>query len=210
MFRLKIIKKTDKKTRILAAAEKLLAGFGFEGTSTSQISKESGANIAMINYYLGSKEGVFLELIEAKISNHKNILQEICLLKVPDKEKIMKLIEYYVTKVLANPDFQKMMYKEPFLHQRPEIFVKIKKAIAENHKVIEEIIDTGVADGNFRKTDVHMLISTIVGVSFIVSQHPDCIIDNPKFDINNKKHLEELSLRITGFLQEPVKSYLMV
>ena len=204
------MKKTDKKNRILVAAEKLFAEFGFEGTSTRQIAKESGANMAMINYYFGSKEGVFLEIIEARISKHKNILKEICILKVPDKEKIMKLIECYVNKIFENLCFQKMMYRELFLDQRPEIFVKIKKAIAENHKVIEEIIDSGVAAGNFRKIDVHLLIFTIVGASFVVAQHPYRVVDNPKFDINNKKHLEELSLRITEFLQELVKSYLIV
>ncbi|RYG15116.1 MAG: TetR/AcrR family transcriptional regulator, partial [Chitinophagaceae bacterium] len=45
------MEKTDKKTDILNAASMLFSEFGFEGTSTRQIAKESGANMAMINYY---------------------------------------------------------------------------------------------------------------------------------------------------------------
>ncbi len=68
------MEKTDKKTDILKAAEMLFSEFGYEGTSTRQIAKESGANMAMINYYFGSKEGVFIEIMEDRISGFKSQL----------------------------------------------------------------------------------------------------------------------------------------
>ena len=61
--------KIDKKQAILDAAEKLFCETGYEGTSTRQISKESGANMAMISYYFGSKEGVFQEIMEQRMKD---------------------------------------------------------------------------------------------------------------------------------------------
>ena len=58
---------TDKKEHLLEVSEKLFAQQGFEGTSTRQIARESGINIAMISYYFGSKEGLYFEMVEQRI-----------------------------------------------------------------------------------------------------------------------------------------------
>ena len=42
------MEKIDKRANILEAAERLFTELGYEGTSTRQIAKESGANMSMI------------------------------------------------------------------------------------------------------------------------------------------------------------------
>ncbi|MBB2146198.1 TetR family transcriptional regulator [Pedobacter sp. LMG 31464] len=204
------MEKTDKKTEILRAAEMLFSEFGFEGTSTRQIAKESGANMAMINYYFGSKEGVFLEIMEARISGHKSTLKEISELQVSPVDKLMKVIDQYTKKIFSNVCFHRMMQRELSLGQRPEIYSKIKDAIRENRLVIEEIFADGVKDGSFRAVDGRMLIATIFGAITSVSSQPDKVIDDPKFDIENDKQREELRQRLSAFLQHLVQSYIII
>lgn len=203
------MEKTDKKTDILRAAEMLFAEFGFEGTSTRQIAKESGANMAMINYYFGSKEGVFLEIMETRIAAHKTTLTAISDLQVSPVEKLMKVIDQYTKKIFSNVCFHRMMQRELSLAQRPEIYHKIKDAIKENRKVIEEIIASGVVQGFFREVDSRMLIAAIFGAITSVSSQPDKVIDDPEFDIENDKHREELRQRMSSFLQQLVQSFII-
>jgi AcrR family transcriptional regulator len=51
--------------RILAAATELFADRGFEGTSTRAIGRAAQANIAMIAYHYGDKEGLYRAVLEA-------------------------------------------------------------------------------------------------------------------------------------------------
>jgi AcrR family transcriptional regulator len=59
--------KTDKKDHILDVAERVFAELGYDGASTRLISGEARVNMAMLNYYFGSKEGVFLAIFERRI-----------------------------------------------------------------------------------------------------------------------------------------------
>jgi AcrR family transcriptional regulator len=69
--------KIDKKDHILDVAERVFAEKGFDGASTRLISGEAGVNMAMLSYYFGSKEGLFLAIIERKISHFRNILHSL-------------------------------------------------------------------------------------------------------------------------------------
>ena len=48
--------KPDKKDHIIAAAEKLFALRGYDSTSIRDICQEAEVNVAMVNYYFGSKK----------------------------------------------------------------------------------------------------------------------------------------------------------
>ena len=60
--------KADKKDHILDVAEKVFSEFGYDGSSTRLISSEANVNMAMLNYYFGSKEGLFIAIFERKIN----------------------------------------------------------------------------------------------------------------------------------------------
>jgi AcrR family transcriptional regulator len=202
------MEKTDKRTDILRAAEMLFAEFGFEGTSTRQIAKESGANMAMINYYFGSKEGVFLEIMEDRISGFKTQLNIIDEEKISAKEKLMKVVEVYANRIFSNVCFHKMMHRELLQTQRPEMFTQIKDAMEQNLAVIESIITKGIAEGIFRKIDVRMMIVSIMGTINMVATSPTKVVLNPNFDINNNKDRDELKIRLITHLQDLLLTHL--
>ena len=204
------MEKTDKKSEILRAAELLFSEFGFEGTSTRQIAKESGANMAMINYYFGSKEGVFLEIMESRISGFKTQLDLIDRERISPKEKLLLVIEQYTKQIFANVRFHKMMQRELSLMQRPEIFSQIKDAMASNRKVIEHIIEKGIEDGLFRKVDIRMSIASIMGTITLIATSPSKVEDMQDFDFENDEHRELLRSRLVTHLQDLLITHLNV
>lgn len=54
----------DVRNRIISAATECFAENGFKATSVRKICERAGANLAMVNYYFGSKDGLYLAIID--------------------------------------------------------------------------------------------------------------------------------------------------
>ncbi|RZK20111.1 MAG: TetR/AcrR family transcriptional regulator [Pedobacter sp.] len=200
--------KVDKKQAILDAAEKLFCETGYEGTSTRQISKESGANMAMINYYFGSKEGVFIEIMNNRIAGFASQLKIINEDKISSMEKLHKVIEGYANRIFSNIAFHKMMHRELSLTQRPEMYDKIKNAMNQNMAILDRIIIDGIEDGSFNNVDVRMVISTIMGTLTNVVIAPHKISQGEVIDLSNPKDNKLIKERAIAHLQNLVTVYL--
>ncbi|KQN34463.1 transcriptional regulator [Pedobacter sp. Leaf41] len=200
--------KVDKKQAILDAAEKLFCETGYEGTSTRQISKESGANMAMINYYFGSKEGVFIEIMNNRIEGFASQLKIINEDKISALEKLHKVIEGYANRIFSNIAFHKMMHRELSLTQRPDMYDKIKNAMSRNMSLLDRIIIDGIEDGSFGNVDVRMIIATIMGTLTNVVIAPHKISKDKAIDLSNPKENKIIKERVIAHLQNLVTVYL--
>ncbi|WP_256002862.1 MULTISPECIES: TetR/AcrR family transcriptional regulator [Pedobacter] len=198
----------DKRTRILEAAERLFSELGYEGSSTRLIARESGANMAMINYYFGSKEGVFMEIINKRISDLKEQLERISKGSETGIEKLMKIIDEYAVRTLSNHRFHKMIHRELSLPQRPEMFGNIKKAMAENYQIIENIINEGISEGSIRQVDVRLTILTLVGTISKIAISPGKITHGTSQDLGKPEDRKQLTDRLIAHLRDLITIYL--
>lgn len=204
------MEKADKRADILKAAEQLFAEYGYEATSTRQIAKESGANMAMINYYFGGKMGVFVEIMEERVASFKTQLNLIHDDQVPVLDKLMKVIEQYAERIVGSYSFHRMMHRElSFSSLRPEIFEKIKEAMRQNLLVIERIIEQGINEGVFRPVDIRMTIITIMGTISMVTNSPSKIAPDNDIDLSKKQHREEIKKRVITHLKDLMLTYLI-
>jgi len=202
------MEKPDKRENILKAAEKLFCDLGYEGTSTRQIAKDSGANMAMINYYFGSKEGVFMEIMTEKIQHFNTQLKSIDQNQSSGMEKLLMVIEGYANRIMTHRSLHKMMHRELSFPHRPEMFSKIKEVMANNVSVIEHIIEEGIEKGQFRKVDTRMLIATVMGTISNVAVSPSKITSGSGLDIENKKDRKIITERMILHVKELVTLYL--
>lgn len=58
----------DKREHIINTAIKLFASKGFEGTSIRDLAAAADVNVAMVNYYFGSKEKLFESMVEHNVA----------------------------------------------------------------------------------------------------------------------------------------------
>src|SRR5690606_1798457 len=104
--------KPDKKEHILDTAERIFAEFGYEGASTRLLAKEAGVNMAMLNYYFGSKDGLLQAVFERRSASTRQALQEVIKTNGSAWEKLFAVVDLYLEKVLTNKRFHRLIHRE--------------------------------------------------------------------------------------------------
>jgi TetR/AcrR family transcriptional regulator len=204
--------KIDKKDHILDVAEKVFSEHGFDGASTRMISGEAGVNMAMLNYYFGSKEGLFLAVFNRKITSFRNLLQNMGSdSSMTAWEKIERYIEMYAQRVVNNNCFQKMLYQEMSTSRRGDLADKISEILMVNIAELHKIINEGIDKGEFNEDiDCEMVTATIYGTKNFIINAPHLTSALLGYDIQNEKLLEEkLKPRIATYLKTLLKAYLV-
>ncbi|AMR31121.1 hypothetical protein A0256_06635 [Mucilaginibacter sp. PAMC 26640] len=203
--------KTDKKDHILDVAEKIFAEFGYDGASTRAISGEAGVNMAMLNYYFGSKEGVFLAIFERRISTFQKVLAEIGNdNSISAWTKLDKYLESYVEKVVNNNCFHIMLNREISKTKKTDLTDQITAIIMKNVTVFQDIIADGIKSGEFSKnTDQQMLVATVFGTKNYIINTPHISSVVLGYDVMSDQAQEELlKPRLKTYLKTLLKAYL--
>lgn len=204
--------KIDKKDHILDVAERVFSDFGFDGASTRMISGEAGVNMAMLNYYFGSKEGLFLAIFERKISSFQMLLQNIGADgSMTSWDKLALCIDKYVDRIIVNNCFQKLINREITMNKRGELTDKITEMLMVNVIEIKKILDEGIKNGSFFKDiDIQLVIASIFGTKNYIINTPHLSSLILGHDIRDEKFMEEqLKPRIKIYMKRLLKAYLM-
>ncbi|HEY0245995.1 MAG TPA: TetR/AcrR family transcriptional regulator [Mucilaginibacter sp.] len=204
--------KIDKKDHILDVAERVFSEMGYDGASTRLISGEAGVNMAMLNYYFGSKEGLFLAVFDRKITNFQNILQN---LGSDDSmgswDKMERYVELYSERVVNNNCFQKLLYQEMGMSRRTGLSDNIRDILMKSVSEVEKILQEGIDNGEFKKDiDSAMVIATLYGTKNFIINTP--LLSSPMlgYDIHDDTIVEEkLKPRIKTYMKNLLKSYLL-
>lgn len=155
---------TDKKLHIINHALELFAEKGFEGTSIRDLAARAGVNVAMVNYYFGSKEKLFESLVEERASYSRGVLEEIAKnTSYSDIEKVEHIIDNYIKKLFTNRKFHRVLHQEMMLSQRESLQQAIVEILYPNSLIIKGVIEAGIKNGTFRKVDAPLVIATLVG-----------------------------------------------
>jgi len=204
--------KIDKKDHILDVAERVFSDYGFDGASTRMISGEAGVNMAMLNYYFGSKEGLFLAIFERKISSFQTLLQNIGNDEsMTSWDKLAMCMDKYVDRIIVNNCFQKLINREITMNKRWDLTDKITEILMVNVIEIKKILDEGIKNGSFFKDiDVQLVIASIFGTKNYIINTPHLSSLILGHDIRDEKFMEEqLKPRIKTFMKRLLKAYLM-
>jgi AcrR family transcriptional regulator len=203
--------KIDKKDHILDAAERVFAELGYDGASTRLISGEAGVNMAMLNYYFGSKEGVFLAIFERRISSFQATLLSIGNDEsISSWEKLNQYLDSYVDRVVNNNCFHVMMNREISKSKKTDLTDKITEIIMKNVKVFMMIINDGIQSGEFNKdTDLELLVATVFGTKNYLVNTPHISSKLIGYDVMEKKNQDDkLKPRLKSFLKNLLRAYL--
>ena len=204
--------KIDKKDHILDVAEKVFSAQGYDGASTRAISGEAGVNMAMLNYYFGSKEGLFLAIFNRKINSFRDVLHDLGNDgQLSAWDKVSAYVDLYADRVVNNNCFQKMLYQEMSMNKRGELSENLTNILMQNVEEFNNILREGVANGEFdADIDLELVTATIYGTKNFIINAPQLTSAMLGYDILDEKNLEEkFKPRIRAFQKKLLRAYLV-
>ena len=102
----------EAKTRILDAAEEAFADAGLAGARVAAIAKCAGVNKAMLYYYFGCKEDLYVAVLERVFSLISDMGETALSSHEPGLDTLDTFLEEYRKIVWSRPHFPRLMMRE--------------------------------------------------------------------------------------------------
>ena len=151
---------------IMAVATQEFAAKGLAGARIDAIADATHTSKRMIYYYFGSKEGLYLAVLEESYRRIRQTESNLQLADLPPADALAKLVGFTFDHHYGNQDFVRLVMSENI--QRGEYLAQSKLIQELNVSVIEsieELYQRGVKEGVFRKgldpIDIHASISAL-------------------------------------------------
>ncbi|MBK9134239.1 MAG: TetR family transcriptional regulator [Betaproteobacteria bacterium] len=153
---------------ILEAATAEFAEFGLGGARVDRIAERAGVNKRLIYYYFGSKEDLFLAVLERTYESIRREERRLNMSEVDPIEAIRRLIAFTWNYYLAHPEFLTLLNSEN-LHRARHL--KKSAGIATMNsplvQMIAEALERGHKAGIFRAgVDPVQLYISIAGLAY--------------------------------------------
>lgn len=163
------------RDNILRAALKVFARYGYDGGSIEKISKAAKSFDRMIYYYFGSKEGLFMEVIEETYRRMNEAEAKLSLDVQQPLQALQDVIRFVVGYYRQHPEFVTLLNAEN-LHKGKHISksLRARELSSPAIEVIRQVMESGQAQGVFRKDisarDVYLLIAA-TGYFYMSNRH---------------------------------------
>jgi len=163
------------RDNILRAATKVFARYGYEGGSVEKISQSAKSFDRMIYYYFGSKEGLFIEVLEDMYRRMNDAELELDLDLEQPVDSLKDVIRFVVTYYSKNPEFITLLNTEN-LHRGKHISksMRAREYSSPAIAIIQKLLESGVKKKVFRADisarNVYLLIAA-TGYFYISNRH---------------------------------------
>jgi len=151
---------------ILRAATKVFAKHGFAGGRIEQISKAAKSYDRMIYYYFGSKEGLFIAVLEDTYRRFNDAESALALDVSRPAEALETVIRFVWVYYQKNPEFITLLNTEN-LHRGKHIgkSLRAREYSSPAISITGRVLESGVAQGVFRADvsarDVYLMIAAM-------------------------------------------------
>ena len=100
---------------ILGAATDEFARHGLGGARVDRIALRARTNKRMLYYYFGSKDGLFLAVLEETYKRIRTAEKTLSLLDVPPEQAVARLVRFTWEYYLAHPEFLTLLMNSPVI-----------------------------------------------------------------------------------------------
>jgi len=150
------------KTRILDAAEVEFAQGGLLGARTEAIAAKTGVTKAMLYYYFGDKEGLYLAVLERAYTRRMAALQKVDLHSLEPEQALRAFISAFLDEVGVNRNLPAIFFYEGIQNQG-RFYSQI--AMQSLYMPLVDLLQRGMDSGKFRQMNTFHVAVNIIGLS---------------------------------------------
>ncbi len=189
---------------ILEVATREFSEKGLAGARIDDIAEAMRTSKRMIYYYFGSKEGLYVAVLEQAYRGIRDAEDALHLEDLSPEDALRRLVGFTVDYQIAHPEFTRLVMTEnihrgEYLAQSASIQRLNVPAIAGLRKVYERGVKTGLFRRGLDAVDLHMSISALA-VFNVANRHTFSLIfkrdlESPNALIARRDNIVEMVVR---------------
>jgi len=135
-----------QKQKLIFAAHQLLNSKTYKSITIREIAELAGTKSAMISYYFGNKEGLFIAVMECAVSQQEQMLQTI----IETTQPIKSFIALMINMAIKNPGLLRFIHDEMLSQESPLQHAFIQGMPNKISNFVPHLIQQEIDKGNFR------------------------------------------------------------
>ena len=203
----------NARERILASAEEFFLKDGFDGTSIRELTDAASVNVALVNYYFGSKRNLYLEVLRRKFSTTAAdkcaaLRQQLAEQKSPNlQQTITTYVSLYLgsdESIQATQQFLKLISRQ-LADDDDAMELLLEELVVPIHQLMKTSI--GEIEPQLDKNKLSLCIGSITGQIFHFIRFPSAFKTLVRLPEDKSlreamiEHIVEFSLK--GIKEEP-------
>jgi len=151
------------REKLLQAAHELLYERAGEPVTVSEICARAGANVAMVKYCFGSKDGLLDALVERLLSQLTGEIDRLDALGLPPGEALRRHVAEMVRNYVRFPYVNRLL-NERLVRGEPDTVDRLSRAYAEPTRAwYARLLAEGHRDEGWREVDPTFFFFTVIG-----------------------------------------------
>src|SRR5581483_6661308 len=128
------------RSRIIAAAAKILAEKGYEATTLREIAREAQAGPGLVHYYFGGKDALLVEVLQ-NAGQHFHQKMEHLIEHVPDEQSLDTFLTQLYERVGEEPEVYRLRYESFSLGlHNPTIAPAVQERLVQRREEIGSVV----------------------------------------------------------------------
>lgn len=159
----KISSMIASKQRILETAVSMFARKGYGSTGLRDLAEQAGVNLAMVNYFFGSKKGLLKVILDTFLSGYHDIAQQELTSDGDIDTKVRRFMNRIIPYIRANKDYFIVVLTE-LPHDDPDIIEHKASWIRKIVDLVQDEICTPLSAATEQKITPYLIGPVMIGM----------------------------------------------
>lgn len=193
--------------RILTAAQEEFAVGGLYGARVDRIARGAGTNERMLYYYFGSKDGLFLAVLDHVLTSLNNAERSLDLSSVSPEEGVTRVAHFLWDYYRDHPDLVRLLNDENLREGKlTREVTSLRRIVSPLLHALTDVLDRGKQAGVFRDdVDPAKFYTVLSGLGYYVVSNRFTLEATLGMDLNDPAEAKRMRQTNTEFVLSYLK-----
>jgi len=153
-----------RRSEVVAAAAKLFAERGYDGTSMSELTAATGLAAGGLYHYIEGKDDLLIAICDELLEPLLARAREIVAAEAPPVTQLRDLVEAWVAHVVAHRHHMLVFTQERQAIERQARWRHVRSQRKAFEKILDEVLARGEADGSMTFADRRLSLLALLGM----------------------------------------------
>jgi len=148
----------DARRALIEAAQAILAARPAGKLTVREVAGRAGCDVALVNYYFGSKDGLLVAALEDALAELQQVLETYTQGEGTFEEQIRRMIREPILAMGERRHLPRMIIGQILLERGPQADRWIAALGLSQLQAVGDIVEEGIRSGAFRRVDSRALV----------------------------------------------------